>query len=68
MQCKKKLMANSPGLGDVILHLPNRLAKVLGEFFEEINLIHCTCKNLFGLVKVTSGLAYPIYSLPDGHV
>ena len=48
-------MSNSPGLVDFavgpvdfILHLLNRQVKVLGECFEEINLIHHICKNFLG--------------------
>ena len=73
-QCTKKLMSYSPGLVDfpvslvdLILYLPDWQVKVLGEyFFEEINLIHCTWKNFFGLVKITSGLLHSGYSLPEG--
>ena len=43
----KKLMSESPRLVDFILHLPDGQVKVLGEFFQEINLIHCTCEYFF---------------------
>ena len=63
LQCTKKLMDFVYGLVDFILHLP---VKVLGELLEEINLIHDTCETFLGLVKITSRLAHPGYSLPKG--
>ena len=73
-QRTNKVMPDSPGLVDFvvglvnfILHLPDGQVKVLGEFFEEINLTHCTCENFFRLLKMTSGLVHPAgYSCPKG--
>ena len=67
-------MFNSPGLVDFpvglvdfTLYLPYGEVKVLADvFFKEINLIHRSCQNFFKLVKITSGLVHPDYSLAKG--
>ena len=54
-------------LVNFIPHWANWLVKVLGEFFlgNEFNSLYLQGE-FFGLVKLTSGLENPGYSLPEG--
>ena len=54
------------GLVDFILYLLDGQVNVLGKnVFKKIKLINFTCENFFSLLKMTSGLVYPGYSLPE---